>query len=358
MMKSLILLMVLMVFNESKSATFCVTSEAELRTALSVAESNSTFDTIRIQTGDYYTGGSEFEFDDDSGNGLELIGGWTYIPHIGNCGGQLSNNAIDTSIDGSGLSAAMSISLADAADLKVSNLTFVNAISNDAALSIRKFNSNGVYLGHYIIENNAFINNQTGGFSSSALYIRGADTIEVRNNLVYKNLGSSYSVNIQNGLGVEIYFTNNTIYQNDGRVWIDLDGLSEMLIANNILSDNDSFTELSVNGTGIWYLYNNNIRYFYSEPTVAQNNFSLPPRFVDPNILNFSLDVSSPLIDKGFLPCTYTPHFCIFPMPFTHNWELVTTDLQGNSRIQNSKVELGAVEVNYESDVIFMNLFQ
>jgi hypothetical protein len=357
-MKFIVLMIGFMVLETSMAATFCVTSETELRNALAIAENNNSFDTIRIQTGNYLTQGNQFEFDDDSGNGLELIGGWTYIPNIGNCGGQLSSNVFDTTIDGSSLSAAMSIELSDAADLSISNLTFANAISNDAALSIRKYNSNGVYLGHYIIENNAFINNQSGGFYGSALYIRGADTIEVRNNLVYQNLGATQSINIENGLGVEIYFTNNTIYQNEGRVWIELDGTSEMLIANNVIRDNDSFSELSVSGTGDWYFYNNNTGFFYSEPNTASKNFNLPPRFIDSNNLDFRPNTDSPLIDKGFLPCLYTAQFCIFPMPFIHDWELVDKDIVGNDRIQNSKVEIGAVEVSYESDVIFMNLFE
>jgi hypothetical protein len=252
MKKLVISALLLILFNVSQAATYCVTNANELRLALADAEATNQSDIIKMQIGDYYTEGTEFSFDDESGYGLDISGGWTFLSGAGNCGAQLSTNVLDTVIDGSGLSAGLSISLDGAADVRVAKLTFANAISNDAALSIRKYNSNGVYQGHYMIEKNFFINNETGGGLASGVYVRGADKIEFRNNLIYKNLGNGSSVRISNALGVEIYFTNNTIYKNESFVSISLEGSSEMLMANNLIQSEIGLN-LYVSG-GIWHM--------------------------------------------------------------------------------------------------------
>ena len=339
------------------SADFCVSNETELRSALATAESNSSFDHIKIMEGNYETNGTRFNFDDISGYGLEISGGWGNA--FGNsCSSQLNQDVFSTVLDGSLSSAILRIKLSNSASLRISRVTFMNSLSGSTAVNIFKGFSSDVYTGEYTLERNAFINNESDDVS--ALYINGADTMIFRNNLFSNNIASiGNTFKIANGLGVKIYFTNNTITSNNEHGSIDLDGSSQLLVANNVFYDNGS-TDLWVFGSGTTYSYNNNIKRLLtsSAGTLNEYNFNLNPQFVNPEMLDYSPGVASPLIDKGFLSCLDTPFFCIFPIPFEQDWQASSIDLMGNSRIQNSKVEIGAIEVSYESDLIYANRFE
>jgi len=351
--KSIIFILISQLPTSVLAATFCVQDATELRTALSIAGSNNSFDTIRVSTGLYQTNGTAFSYYDENGLGLDISGGWSQVTSAP-CSAQLGQGLYHTVLDGDATSAVMDILLTDSASIHISQLTFINGLSSDVAgLEISKYEPDNIFTGTYTLEHNVFANNE--GVSTSALEVTGFERLDIRNNLFVDNHSDFETVlRIGENLGAEMVLNNNTLVNNLGAIKVSLYGSSQLLLANNTMRSLYAY-DLVVFGGEDWYLYNNNIgRYLSSEEPLAQfKNYKLPNRFA-PGTNNYTPAADSPLIDAGRTPCAL---FCPFPLPFTNDWQLGNYALEGQLREQGNAPDTGAFESAHTQDIIFMQVF-
>ncbi len=357
--KILVVTISLMVFiNPLYSAEFCVGTVTELRNALTFAESNNEDDDIRIELGVYETNGMAFSFHDSGNHDLTISGGW--IDFFDNdCGIQTPNEPFETIIDGSNSSRSMSINISGQADVRVSDLTFSNGHFAHTGGGLAVFNLGTIHTGQVTIEKNAFLNNEAN--LAAALSVYGSGTAHIRNNLILvNNANTADSIRILNNNANGIYFNNNTVFGNtsDGTgaagVYIYVEGTSRVLVANNILNNNDHEDLNVISMAGDYFLYNNNVDVFSgSTPTVSANNINKPNHF-QLGLLNYVPDSGSYLVDAGRSPCAIV---CPFPIPFENKWSLGDEDILSKLRVQGDRVDIGAFESSYFSDIIFWNGF-
>jgi len=340
----------------------CARNTAELRAALSTAEANLQADEIRLETGWYETNGSHFDYLETDGMDLTISGGWTTF-NGSPCARRQTLSAFMTVLDGQMTSRVMRITLSQDASLFVDGLSFINGLDlngRGAGLDVSKLNN--LNTGEMVFDRVIFVNNeaQFGG----ALSLSGAARINVMNALIYQNHATvTGNVEIIMNDADGIYFHNNTVLQNtiDGTAWnhtggvlLSGSGSTQLLIANNVLRDNDQF-DLRATATAPIYRYSNNLQNFSgSQPTEAINEIDLPPRFFM-NTETFEPDLTSPLVGTGTNPCGQV---CPFPTPFKNDWSHPTYDIKGQLREQGSRIDMGAVESVHEPDLIFWDLFE
>ncbi|WP_395373904.1 hypothetical protein [Marinicella sp. W31] len=364
-----LLLSLLMFTQASQGTTFCVSNSVELQTALTTADSNNQADHIKLRIGEYvapvngfvYTG-----FNED--HELEISGNWSTLVND-DCGIQiLSNDPFDRStLDGNGLNSALNIIPGSSGHIRVSNLVFFNGHSDDFGGGLRILPLTE-YRGSIFIENNVFFDNSAD--QAAALYAVGGHRIIIRNNLVTGNhsdssLGSIYigqesSIALLEVSGV--YFTNNTVIYNGAsighdslfagvKIWVE--GASRAFITNNLLWSN-SAGDLSLQGSGYKYLFTNVFGgWTGTSPDESFGNFSEEPIFEKGN-LNFKPAINSALANRGIMPPTITHN----PPWFNESWNLGLLDLAGQGRVFGSRVDIGAIESDSLSDLIFSDDFE
>lgn len=337
---------------------YCVTNAVELHNALTAAESNSAHDTVRIAEGSYVATGAPFSYQEVNGWDLTISGGWTEF--FGNpCGQQLDSNPYGTVLDGDLASTVLEIRLAFNSDVTVSGLSFINGktpIDRGGAINVSHINN--LETGKVTIERNVFINNEAD--FGSALYIRHADKVYIRNNLFVANHAHTrYVISVLQQDAYGTFFTNNTVVNNtastDGTAGLGLagGGGTQLFVANNVMRENDNADFRNHSGLPL-YLKNNNIDVLSNvlNPVEDIGNMDLPPRFED-ILLSFTPAENSPLVNAGVKPCSTCP----IPIPFDEAWVLGTIDLAGNVRNQNGKVDIGAFESSHNNDLIFWGTF-
>ncbi|MBW2353139.1 MAG: hypothetical protein JRF51_07905, partial [Deltaproteobacteria bacterium] len=197
--------------NESKEITrsyfeqpvtiFCVSSAAELQTALTAAASNGTDDIIRIVQGTY---SGNFTYASTEGNGLSVEGGYTE-----ECVSRQVNPE-NTVLDGGGTDTVLALVSQGAADFSVEGLTLQNGnattvddggglyarTEGDVTLRDNTFSKNtasslggGAFiLGDGTLTNNTFSEN-TASSAGGGAYILGDGTLT--NNTFSENTASS-----------------------------------------------------------------------------------------------------------------------------------------------------------------------
>jgi len=347
----------------SYAATFCVTTSAQLQTALDDANVNNQDNLIKITEGSYMTPGSQFSYNLAGSNGgwdLEISGGWRFAMGFA-CNFQVPN-PFATRLNGDTDNRVMQIVVSNDFDLTVSNLTFqsgteLTKLNNGAGLKVGTptlVNS----LGTFRLERCAFnLNDATFG---SALSVAGFNTMRIQNNLFVGNHATEADgvvylfQNNTNG----IYFINNTVMLNShgnsdysAGVHINVLGSSNAAIYNNILWDNEG-SDLLLSGNGKHYLSHNDIGLRDGvAPFTNTENISVSPQFA--GIPEFALSQNSPLVNAGIKQPTFVP----IPTPFDDDWNVGLFDFYRGDRIQNGKVDIGAVETTPEVP-IFMDGFE
>lgn len=138
----------------------------------------------------------------------------------------------------------------------------------------------------------------TGGLDG--FYIDDEANVVIENNLIVDNS--------RHGINVKGYYTkatvsavNNTIIGNGSSgIWTDSNN-SQLLVSNNIISNNGEYGIRSYSGEDLSANYNDvyNNKKANSDTSLNDTNLSSDPRFVNASIGNYHLRADSPCIDEG-----------------------------------------------------------
>jgi parallel beta-helix repeat protein len=183
---------------------------------------------------------------------------------------------------------------------------------------------------------NVISDNTATNSSYAGVYMDAATTREISNNVITGNKafsGSGGGMAVA-GSGGTINFINNTIANNSatasgGGVYLS-PGTSTLNAYNNIIFGNTAPTgaDIYISGSGTYNGYNNAYQTMEGLWSFAGNNTNTAPIFVDGANNDFHLDSASLLINVGDNSAPAIP----------------ATDLDGNSRIADITVDLGAYE--------------
>jgi hypothetical protein len=336
--------------NSVDAAIFCVSTSAQLTSALDTAENNGQNDEIRVQSGLYSatSGSTAFVYSSGESFSLDIKGGY-----MASCSGQIPR-ANETILTGSAVRKVMAIGsdITAVSLLRISNLTIRHGFSNTngAGLSISSAAENalGITVERVIFENN--ISNATGGalrvFSDGGL-------VQVRGNLFFRNQSAAnaaagiMTINYSDNVTDRLIFRDNTVVNNTctpaapisctiGGVFHGGNGHAKYI--NNIFASNDG-TDLSLQGGSNVELSHNNILNLAGAALSNTNAFTLvDPLFVDPAQDNYRLQIDSPLRNAG---------------PSTLGFAAI--DLDGETRLHESALDVGAYE---NHDIILSNGFE
>jgi subtilisin family serine protease len=170
--------------------------------------------------------------------------------------------------------------------------------------------------------NNLLLANNKGGYAS-AWYFTGSDVYTINNSTV---VGNSGNVTISLDVGGCAIFNNSIIYANTHREasvvvgWIYGGGPAELTFH---YSDVDTFSRVP-------WAKTYTADYGAHRVTWGQGSFSADPKFVNDSRGDYRLAAASPAIDAG--------------TPVVSALSLDPTDLAGNERIANGRIDLGAYE--------------
>lgn len=338
------------------AAEFCVQTSAQLQGALIVAGLNQESDHIKVVQGTYptnATGGANNGFSfvtSTDPNLLKISGGWVINPE-GDCAeprGAVS--PLSTVLDGLDMHRILDVDISSNMNiLHISKLTFANGHQSNgtaAGLNIQTNPSQQISLS-IVLYNNAFLSNVAA--YDAALVVEDADVIRIQGNVFQHNAsGNRTAIRVKQLDRWGLFFSNNSILNNPlnppvtaqgrGAVVIDIQGLTQALIINNLIWDNDNL-DLLLAGDGYEYLYHNNISLPVLPSLAAEavtGNLSLDPLLFD----DYYPDTSSPLVNAGFLPSD----FPVAPGAFFNDWGLNPHDFLGQTRVWDGRVDIGAVE--------------
>jgi hypothetical protein len=330
---------------------FCVTTAAQLQSALTSAQDNGENDTIRVRTGTYDAPVGGFLYQAAAGEhfDLDLSGGWHALAQFP-CA--LHDDVPwATALDGNGTTRVMRLKLdANAGNVRVARFLFMHG--NDAG-----FSAGGLYISSesndgtpVTVEGNAFFENfsQVGG--ALEVLTSGATLAVVNNLFLLNEAGTDEPATSLANSGNEetaIVFTNNTVIsnhlgqsaaENAKAVYFLAD---RVLVVNNNFWDNDGF-DLDPGMTGNRSIYNNNYQSAILHGTTdVQDNISVAPEYGG-GFLDFTPARGSALVDAGRDPPGIDP-----------GWYLADVDLNGAQRKVGARVDIGA----FENERIFVDGF-
>lgn len=335
------------------AAEFCVTNAAELQQALMMAGSNGESDTIKIETGTYAaTGGAvAFAYSTNQNFALNVQGGWVSNPPI-LCVRQLPSPKA-TVLSGSDVRQVLKLNGATGTNgsISLSNLTLRDGLTSQPGAGLEIGGGGGfsgnVLVFRVIIERNT--GTQFGG--GMALYTEGL--VNIRNNMFLLNRCSvancaiSATANATDQTAVRVLFGSNTIVGNQctsgsscAATGARFGGSARAVFYNNVFAANSvgDIDLFSFSGGSVDLYYNNFVSITGTAPGVSVGNIAFAnPQFVD--LLNDDLrpTLDSPLVNAG-----------------TDQFVLQSTDLAGEQRINDGRVDIGAYE---NIDRIFANAF-
>ncbi|MDZ4813674.1 MAG: choice-of-anchor Q domain-containing protein [Pseudomonadota bacterium] len=338
--------------NSAQAATFCVGTSAELDQALVTAAGNSAHDLIRIKSGTYTDDGNlAFGYTTSQNFALTIAGG--YLSSPANCAVQSKNPAL-TVLSGSNQRRVLDLTaLSGSGGFSVSNLTIRAGAnppgqSGSAGLDI---GGAGDFDGTIVVSRVVFDRNTSADFGGG-LIVSAAGIVSVINNLFLLNrcggndCAMSATVNGSTPSEFTAFFGNNTFVGNACSAGAPvtcttggarLGGSARAAFYNNLFAAN-SGAGLKLGGS-LTELYNNNIVSIIGTPALMSGNLNFAnPQLVDLINDDVRLQPDSPMRNAG------TPLFV-----------LLTSDLDGNARVVDSIVDIGAYEFD---DSFFKNGFE
>jgi hypothetical protein len=329
------------------STTVCVSTAAELQTALTTAQTATSATFIDVVSGTYLTadnGGNPFTFQTSTNaQQVDVAGGY----NVG-CSAHIEDPTL-TVLDGGAASSVMYMQNNGGVSLRW--LTIRNGSNPLATAGVRL----GSVDGSVIVNYNIISGNVSSEYGDGGIFIgvegdaNGTGNITLWGNLIVGNAsGNGFSaLRLVNGGKGSIYFTNNTVAdntvtvgtspQNGGAQFFAALGRSE--ISNSIFWNNVSASNSAdVNIGRASDLVDNDVDVLNADTTpTVDTDLSVDPAFVAPG--RYLLKPTSPLFGIG----------SISPPD-----GLPTIDIRALARTFNGQVDLGAYE---QGDDIFRDGF-
>lgn len=337
----LVLLLSLWTAPASAAPDFCVSTPAQLLSALHQFESAADGSTVSIglQQGSYAVGTllSETFAAGDRTVGLKILGGYG--------AGCLTRqvNPVNTVINGMGLQGSyLDINLYSDATFLLEGITFTGFNNSEVTF---EFGVSGGYWddGLFAVKYCRFLHNS----SQSSIVRMYGPQLKFINNLVAQNslsaFGGALLLDYGIGLTTMVIANNSTIANNTGGSGLRVRGnsdteLSDRIseIAHNIITNNGTpnlnLSQLSIVNPVLIYgnIYNDAS---YGLP-LDPSNLSVNPLFVNPGADNYALATGSPAINSGL---------------FTQRYGFPAHDLFNGPRIVGSQIDRGAIESSFNN---------
>lgn len=342
----------LLITNSTQAATFCVGNSAELDQALETAAVNSANDTIRIKSGTYTgTGNLAFGYNTSQNFALTIAGGYLSSPP--NCATQSKNPGL-TVLSGSNQRKVLNLfALSGNGGQSVSNLTIRAGVTPPAQSGSAGLHMGGTggFDGTLVVSRVVFDRNTSVDYGGG-LILGGFGIVSVINNLFLLNRcganGCAMAATVNSSTPSEFtaFFGNNTFVGNACSAGAPstcttggarIGGVARAVFYNNLFAANGG-AGLKVDNS-VTDLYNNNIVSIIGTPALMSGNLNFAnPQLVDLINDDARLQPDSPMRNAG------TPLFV-----------LLTSDLDGNARVADSIVDIGAYEFD---DSFFLNGFE
>ena len=311
--------------------TYCVQTAAQLRTALADAGNggahNGQANVVHIRSGEFTAVGVPFFFGTTSGADLTIDGGWNNTCSLQN------SDPTSTVLDGGGMNQVLSIGTNG--DLTIAHLTISHGSlagpGGGATLALNGFYATAIV----IFSGNIVRDNTSTAGVGAGVAIAGNGTVIVENSLFTGNNGTSaaaLSINLTLGTA---YLTNNTITDNTDSTYGSSITWIGSSTANGYVSNTISYANQGPNIKDFHLDGIAKIQFVHSDyatidgtAAAGSGNFiNVDPKFVAAD--DHHLQDVSPLLRAG------TP---------TPMGGLPSSDLDGNSRVTNGQVDLGAYQ--------------
>jgi hypothetical protein len=353
----------------ARAATYCVTTSAELQTALTAAAASPADDEVRVRQGIYVTFNATFTYTSQNPGWFFITGGWVEA-NGNNCGAQV-RNAASTVLTGSGQRQVLQINYLAASPpasgprIGVDNLSIRDGLGVDfvrgGGLAI--VSTVDAYTELWV--DNVIVAGSSGYFGGGAnLYvarglIRVVNSLFTGNNAPTSAFGHLAAVvvatDIPAGDGIVIAnstFGRGTCAGQGGRgcgIGLNVPAGVRATIVNSLFTDN-AISDVNVEGGG-GSLGIGTASAGYSlipavtgnAPLTQSNALSGDPRFVDAANQDYRLRDDSPFINAGL---GTLPVYGFQP-----------SDIAGNLRLRFGALDPGAYE-NQTWDFLFANGFQ
>ena len=318
----------------AEAAEVCVSTAAELQSALATAGNNAENDVIKVMQGTYtMTASIIFSYTSGEAFSISVLGGYA-----ANCT-QRQLNPTNTILDGNNTFRVINLNgIATGGSQHLQGFTIRNgffSINGQRGAGANIGGSAGfkgdVTVDFNIFEFNVNPTSFSGGLSVSA----DGGNCNITNNLLYNNSALNYGAGSILCNGTNSHLVNNTIVSNTitldngnthNQGGLSATGAADLYAYNNILWGN---TKTDFNyGSTTNTLVNNDIEDQTGTLGIdSSGNLSVNPEFVSAS--NFRLEASSPLINQG---------------KNTPPGGLPATDLDGKTRIAGETVDMGAYE--------------
>lgn len=326
----------------AQAALFCVDTSAELQQALTTAGSNAEADTIRIDSGQYEvsSGAVAFEYITNQSFALTVAGGYLtcIVQSIGPNATVLSgSNArqVMTLFASGNTLGGMTISdltlRSGASAQPGAGLGIVTGTGFDGNISLTRLTisdnvststTGGVNVwteGVVRVSNNLFLRNRCANGTGSCAMRITADAVDPSVRRVY--VGGNTFVENACSAGAPVACTVGGVR---------IDGSARAAIYNNAFAFNGG-VDLNLVSTATEYFHNNVASRIGAQPAMSGGNLELAdPLFVNRFDDNYRLTFASPLRNAG-----------------TSAYSIGTFDLDGNARVNEFVVDIGAFE-NHE----------
>jgi len=337
----------------------CVTSSAELQTALTLAQNDGKDNVIRLVLGTYYVSqnnNTAFSYTSEEQHRLYVIGGYT-----AGCASRISNPGT-TILDGGNIYQG-SYSSGGVLHL-VNNYNYNTPLVGDGYIEVngltiqngKAYYGGGVYMAARngtVILANSIVKNNTATSRAGGIYAWNVEgTVALTGNVIARNVAEYEhgGINVENSYWGKLYITNNTIDDNTlntlggigGGIYVTTDdSLNVVTMQNNIIWNNAGDSEIYLDnlwkGAGAVNSYNNDF-----DPTKmrgvfanSSSNITADPQFVNAAGGDYRLLSSSLARDAGNNSATF----------------LTQTDLWGNARVVGTAVDIGAAEYTEEATI-------